>query len=127
MRLVDKIVVVDLVTHHDNLLARTTQYVGHHHIEIRNARLDLNHKENQVGLVDSEHNLTADIILENIVGIDGITARVDNRELLAVPVGLAVVAVASGASCLVNDGLTVANQAVEQSRFAHIGATYDCY
>ena len=114
MRLVYQIVVVHLVAYHDNLLARTTQHVGHHHIEVCDARLNLNHEEDKVGFVDGQHHLTADVILENIVGIDGITSRVDNRKLLAVPVGFAVVAVACGARSLIDNGLTMANQTVEE-------------
>ena len=127
VRLVDEFVVVDLVAHHHDLLARASQHVGHHHVEIGDARLDLHHEEDEIGLVDGQHHLTPYVVLEYVVGIDGIASRVDHRKLLAVPVGLAVMTVARGARRGVDYGLALSHQAVEESRFAHVGAAYDSY
>ncbi len=61
-------------------------------------------------------NLTADFVLEDVFGVDRVAARVDDREFLAVPVGLAVVAVARGAGRRVHDGFALADQPVEEGR-----------
>ena len=123
VRGVDLIVVVDFVADQDDLLRGAAQDVGHERVEVGDARRHLHQKEDHVRLVDGEHHLPADVVFENIVRIDRITARVDHGKLLAVPIGFAVMAVAGRAGRGVHDGLTLSHQTVEECAFAHVGAT----
>ena len=127
MRGEDLVVVVHLVADEDHLLRGAAQDVGHQHVEVGDARGDLHQEEDDVRLVDGQHHLPADFVFENVVGIDGVSARVDHGELLAVPVRLAVVAVSGGSGRGVHDRLPFADQAVEEGRFADVRASYDCY
>ena len=127
VRRIDLVVVVDLVADQQHFFAAPAQNVGHQGVEVGDAGRNLDKKENDVGLVDGQHHLAADFVLEDVFRIDRVTARVDHRKLLAVPVGLAVVAVARGAGRRVDDGFALADQAVEEGALAHVRASYDCY
>ena len=127
VRRVDLVVVVDLVADEDHLLRGAAQDVGHQHVEVGDAGAYLHEKEDHVGLVDGQQDLTADFVLENIFRVDGVPARVDYGKLLAVPVGLAVMTVAGGSGRRVDDGLPFAHEAVEEGAFADIRTAHDCY
>ena len=127
VRGVDLVVVVDLVADEDHLLRGAAQDVGHQHVEVGDAGAYLHEEEDHVGLVDGQQDLTADFVLENILRIDGVPARVDDGKLLAVPVGLAVMAVAGGSGRRVDDGLPFAHEAVEEGAFADVRTAHDCY
>ncbi len=127
VRGVDLVVVVNLVADEDHLFRRAAQDVGHQHVEVRDSGAYLHEEEDHVGLVDGQHHLTADFVFEDVVGIDGVAARVDDGKLLAVPVGLAVMAVAGGSGRRVDDGLPFAHEAVEEGAFADVRTAHDCY
>ena len=127
VREIYQIVVVDLVADDNHRLSRAAQHIGHHHVQIGDSGTDLDHEEYKVGFVYGQHHLTAYILFEEVVAVDGISTRVYYRELLSVPVGFAVVAVARGSGRGIHNGLTLSDQTVEESRFAHVGAAYDCY
>ncbi len=127
MRGVDLVVVVHLVADQHDGLFRAAQHVGHHHVEIGDAGRHLNQKEDHVGLFDGEHHLAADLVLEYIVRIDGVTAGVDDREFPTVPIRFSVVTVAGGSGRGVYDGFSLSHQPVEERTFTHVGATYDGY
>ena len=127
VRRVDQIVVVDLVADQDGAFLGTAQHLCHHHIEVGNACTYLHHKEDNIGLLDGQHHLLANLILEDIVAIDRVTTRVDNRKLTTIPIGLAVVAVTSSTRSRVDNRLTIAHKAVKKGTLAHIRASYYCY
>ena len=127
VRGVDLVVVVDLVADEDHPLRGAPQNVGHEHVQVGDARRDLHDEENYVRLVDGQQHLAADFILENIVRIDRVAARVDHGKFAAVPVALAVVAVARGAGRRIDDGLAFAHEAVEEGALADVRTSYDCY
>ena len=112
----------DLVADEDHLLRGAAQDVGHECVEVGDARRHLHQKEDHVGLVDGQHHLPADVVFEDIVRIDRVSARVDHGKFLAVPIGFAVMAVARRAGRGVHDGLTLSHQTVEKGAFAHVGA-----
>ncbi len=126
VRGVDLVVVIDLVAHEQHLFRAAPQHVCHHHVEVGDSRGDLDQEEDHVGLLDGQDDLTADFVLEYVFRIDGVTARVDDRELLSVPVRFAVVAVACGAGRGVHDCLSPSDQTVEERTFAHVGTSDDC-
>lgn len=127
VREVNLVVVVHLVADEQHLLRGAAQDVGHHHVEVGDARRHLDQKEDDIRLVDGQQHLAADFVLKDILRVDRIAARVDDRELLAVPVGAAVVAVARGTGRGVDDGLALADEPVEEGAFADVGTAYYCY
>ena len=127
VRGVDLVVVVHFVADEDHLFRGAAQDIGHQLVEVGDAGRNLHQKEDHVGLVDGQQYLTADFVFENILRIDGVPARVDDGKLLAVPVGLAVMAVAGGSGRRVDDGLPFAHEAVEEGAFADVRTAHDCY
>ena len=127
VRGVDQVVVIDLVADQQHFFRSAPQDVGHHLIEIRDARIDFDQEQDDVRLFDGEHHLTADVVFENVVRIDRIAAGVDHRKFTSVPVGFTVMAVACRACRRIDDGFALSDQAVEQCAFAHVRASYDRY
>ena len=127
VRRVYLVVVVDFVADEDHFFRRAAQDVGHQHVEVGDAGPYLHEEEDHVRLVDGQQHLTADFVLENILRIDGVSTRIDDRKLLAVPVGLAVMAVAGGSGRRIDDGLPLAHEAVEEGTFADVRTAHDCY
>ncbi len=127
VRRVHLVVVVDLVADQEHFLVAPAQDVGHERVEVGDACRDFHQEQDYIGFVDGQQHLTADFVLEDVFGVDRVAARVDDREFLAVPVGLAVVAVARGAGRRVHDGFALADQPVEKGALAHVRASDDCY
>ena len=121
------VVVIDLVHNQNHLLGGAAQNVGHHHIEVGNAGRDLDHKQNHIGLVDSQHHLTTNLVFEDVVRSDRVTTRIDHRELTTVPIRATIVAVAGCSGSTIDDRLAHTDQTVEEGTFAHVGASYYCY
>ena len=122
-----QIVGVDLVADQNHLLRGAAQDVGHEHVEVGDAGADLHKEEDHVGFVDGQQDLSADLVFEDILRVDGVAAGVDDREFAAVPVGFAVMAVAGGSGRGVDDGLTLTDQAVEEGAFSDVRTSDDCY
>ena len=96
-------------------------------VKVGHAVLYVDHKENHIGLLDCKMHLLVDFFLKNVVAVHYPAASVDNRHLHAVPVHFAILAVARGAACVVDNGGTGLGQSVEEGRLAHIGPTHYCY
>ena len=118
---------IHLVDSQDHGLAATAQDVGNLFVVVGDAGSSLDHEEHQIALLDGNQHLLADLALEHIFAVRSETARIDHRELVAAPFAFAVMAVARHARRFIDDGLADAHQPVEQSRFAHIRASYDSY
>ena len=84
-------------------------------------------EEDGVGLVDGEGDLPAYFLFELVVAAHDVSAGVDDGEVFAVPVGVAVLAVARDAGDGVDDGVACLCEAVEEGGFADIGAADDGY
>ena len=121
------VVVVDLVADEDHLFRSAAQDVGHQHVEVGDAGLDLHEEQNDIGLVDGQQHLTADFVLEDVLRVDGVSARVDHGEFLAVPVRFTVVAVTGGSGRRIDDRLPFAHETVEEGAFADVRTANDCY
>ena len=127
VRRVYLVVVVDLVADEDHLFRCAAQEVGHQHVEVGDAGLDFDQEEDHVSFVDRQQYLAADFVLEDIFRIDSVAARVYHGKFSAVPVGLTVMAVAGGSGRGIDDGLSLADQTVEEGAFADIRTAHDCY
>ena len=82
------------------------------------ARVD--DEEDEVGLLDRRARLLRDLGAERVGGEVVDAARVDQQEVLAVPVGEQLLAVARHAGRLVHDGLPRLGQPVDQRRLADV-------
>ena len=84
------------------------------------ADLGVDDEQQQVGLVDRRRDLAADLDVHRRLRIVGHTAGVDQPERAAVPVGAREMAVARRARFFGDDGLLVADDAVEQRRLSDV-------
>ena len=117
--------VVDLVGGEDDGLGTFAQHFGDVLVHGCEAFAGVDKEEDDVGLVDGEGYLAADFDLEFVVATHDVAAGVDDGEVLAVPVGVAVLAVAGDAGGGVDDGVAAFGEAVEEGGLADIGASDD--
>ncbi len=96
-------------------------------VEVGGAVHGVDDEEYYLCLLDGEVHLAVDLRLEDVVGVDHPSACVDDGEFDAVPVDLAVLAVACGAGGGVDDGCACLCETVEEGGFAYVGAAYYCY
>lgn len=127
MRTVNLIVVIDLIDHQQHLFRTAPQQVGNHHIQIGNSGGDFYHKNHDVAFIDSEQNLLADLLFEDILAAEGISAGIDDRKFTSVPVGSTVMTVARSARRVVDDRLAHAYQPVKQRALAYVRAPHYRY
>src|SRR5688500_4577780 len=81
-------------------------------------RVDYEHEK--IGLLDCLHHLTLDLDVHRNPWIVGEPAGVHEPELTAVPLGAREMPVARGPGFVAYNGAVVADDAVEQSRFADV-------
>ena len=115
--------VVDLVGGEDHGLGALAQHVGHVFVHGGEAFAGVDKEEDDVGLVDGEGHLLAYLDLELVVATHDVAAGVDDGEVFAVPVGVAVLAVAGDAGDGVDDGVAAFGEAVEEGGLADVGAS----
>ena len=83
-------------------------------------------EHDDVGLVHGEDRLLADAGGEDVLGLDGLdAARVDDREVAAIPVRVMVGAVPRDAARLVDDGVAGERDAVDERGLADVRAADD--
>ena len=117
------LLVVGLVGGDEHGLGRAAQELGGVLVGGRRAGRGVDHEHDDVRLVDREPRLDLDLLLDRVAGRDLEAARVDDDEPPAVPLGVAVEAVA-GRPCPVLDDrrARVADDAVEQRGLADVGS-----
>ena len=111
---------VNLVHAENDGLLGAAQHVRYLGIIIRDAGGRLHHEDDGVGLLYGYLHLTADGLLEYILGVGGISAGIDYGELRAAPFAFAVMPVAGDTGGVVHDGLPHAHQTVEEGRFPYV-------
>ena len=116
-----------LVGNDDHRLLRAAQDGSHLVVEVGDAGGRIDHEEDYISLFDGDMHLLIDLLFEDIIGIDHPAAGVDDRELAALPVDLAILAVACGAGSVIDDGAACLRQTVEEGRLPYIGSPYYCY
>ena len=118
-------VVVGLVADDQDGLLGAAEHLSDLLVEVRDAGLDVDHEEDHVGLLQREEHLLADGGLEALGGAGHEAAGVDEIELAAAPVHLAVDPVARDAGLVVDDGVPGLGEAVEERGLAHVRAADD--
>ena len=124
---IEMLVVISLVCYEENRQFGTTQNLGHVHVPACHTVLDITDEKNQIGLFRGNDHLLTDFLLEYIIRIDDPAACIHDGELTAIPVALAILAVAGGTSFIADNRLTTFRKSVEKRRLAHIGTSYNCY
>src|ERR1700680_2494845 len=81
-------------------------------------------QHDHLGLVDGDLGLRLDRGARFVLGgIEVETRGVDDGELTAAPFGHAIKSIAGESGLRIHDGLSPTQDAIEKSRFAHVGAT----
>ena len=112
--------VVDLVREHDHRLLRGPQGDRQLLVARRDPVPGVDDEEDEVGLRDRRARLLRDLGAERVGGEVVDAARVDQEEVLAVPVREQLLAVAGDAGRLVHDRLPRLGQPVDQRRLADV-------
>ena len=108
----------------DDFLLAASQHIGDIFIHGGKTLFGVDKEKYDVGFVDGEGYLFANLYLELVVATHDIATSVDDGEILAVPVGMAILAVAGHARGLIDDRFALFDKAIEQCRLAHIRASY---
>ena len=82
-------------------------------VKVGDAILDVDNKEDDIGLLDGQVHLLVDLALEDVLGVDDPTAGVDHAHLHAVPLHEAILAVTGGATGVVDDGRACLREPIE--------------
>ena len=114
------LVVVGLVGGNQHRRLGRAQQVGGLDVRGRQAGDRVDHQDDQIGLVDCQSRLLLDLLLDGVAGMDLQAAGVDDDEAPAVPLGVAVHAVACGACAILDDGGAVADDSVEKGALADV-------
>jgi len=90
------------------------------------AHAAVDEEDDDLGLLGSHERLRADRGLElvDVARLD--TTGIDEHEVLAVPVGPVIAAIARHTTGLVDDGVRALGDAVHEGRLAHVGTADDC-
>src|SRR5581483_4726136 len=121
------VLIVSLVGYEDHGFGGAPQPFGHVCVGLAHAGARIDHENDDVGLIHGLLGLLFDHG-RKVVGVVGSdTARIDDRERSPRPFGLTVDAIARGTGHILDDGLTLADQAVEQRRLADVRPADDGY
>ena len=119
--------VVSLVGNEHDRQLRTAQYEGHILVKVGQTVLDIYQEQHQVSLFSGHNHLLTNLLLEDVVTVDHPTASIYYRELAAIPLALAILAVACGTCLVAHDGSATVGQSVKQGGLAYIRASYYRY
>ena len=117
------LLVVGLVGSHEHGRLCRPEQIGSLDVGRRHAADGIDHKDDDVRLSDRDPGLLLDLFLDRIARLDLEPPGVDRDEAPAVPLGIAVNAVAGGPGAVFHDGGAVADHAVEQSALADVRTT----
>ena len=118
--------VVELVHQQKDRLVAALEHAGDRLVLLGDAGAAVDHKQDDGGFLGGGERLVADGRGKDVVALERFdTARVDDGELAAVPIGRVIRAVASDAAGLVDDGVRGLGQAVNERGLAHVGASDD--
>ena len=118
--------VVELVHQQKDRLVAALEHAGNRLVLLGDTGAAVDHKQDDGGFLGGGEGLVADGRCKDIVALERLdTARVDDGELAAVPIGRVIRAVARDAAGLVDDGVRGLGQAVNERGLAHVGASDD--
>lgn len=113
--------VVLLVHDEEDGLVLPAQDAGDLLVLVGHAGRAVHHEDDDVGLLAGEKRLLTNARGEDVLRLRGLdAARVDQREVAAVPVGVVIGAVPRDAARLVHDGVTAHRDAVHQRGLADV-------
>ena len=115
---------VQLVDHQKHRLVGLAKDARHLFVVGVDAGAAVHQKHDDVGLARGLERLRADGALERVVVAHLDAARVDEREMDAVPIGLVIGAVTRDAAHLVDDGLVGLRYAVDEGGLADVRASH---
>ena len=119
------LLVVGLVDGHDDRRLGPSQDLGRLEVRRRHARHRIDDEDDDVRLGDGQPGLLLDACLDRVVRIEFEPARVDDHEPAAIPLRVAVQAVAGRPRAVLDDGGAAADDAVEERALADIGTADD--
>ena len=73
-------------------------------VEVGSSIYGINNEENDIGLFDSDGYLFVDFFFKDIFRVDYPATGIDNLKFATTPFYLAILTVARGAGCLVDNG-----------------------
>ena len=115
--------VIDLVGHQVNGNLGLAQQAHHVLIGGGGSHVGIHHKEHGIGQIDGHLCLGSHRRIDALrVGLP--PAGVDKGEVSRVPLRLVRNTVAGHTGCVFDHGLTTTQDAVDQGRFAHVGAAH---
>ena len=118
--------VVELVHQQKDRLVAALEHASDRLVLLGDAGAAVDHKQDDGGFLGGGECLVADGRGKDVVALERLdTARVDDGELAAVPIGRVIRAVARDAAGLVDDGVRGLGQAVNERGLAHVGASDD--
>ena len=118
--------VVELVHQQKDRLVAALEHAGDRLVLLGDSGAAVDHKQDDGGFLGGGERLVADGRGKDVVALERLdTARVDDGELAAVPIGRVIRAVARDAAGLVDDGVRGLGQAVNERGLAHVGASDD--
>ena len=118
--------VVELVHQQKDRLVGALEHAGDRLVLLGDAGAAVDHKQDDGSFLGCGKGLVADGCGKDVIALERLdTARVDDGELAAVPIGRVIRAVARDAAGLVDDGVRGLGQAVNERGLAHVGASDD--
>ena len=118
--------VVELVHQQKDRLVGALEHAGDRLVLLGDAGAAVDHKQDDGSFLGCGKGLVADGCGKDVIALERLdTARVDDGELAAVPIGRVIRAVARDAAGLVDDGVRGLGQAVNERGLAHVGASND--
>ena len=118
--------VVELVHQQKDRLVAALEHASDRLVLLGDAGAAIDHKQDDGGFLGGGERLVADGRGKDVIALERLdTARVDDGELAAVPIGRVIRAVARDAAGLVDDGVRGLGQAVNERGLAHVGASDD--
>ena len=115
--------VVHLVGGKHHRLGTFAQHLGNVLIHGGESFAGVDEEKDDVGLIDGQRYLLPDFHLKFVVAPHDVAAGVDDGESFAVPIGMAVLAIAGDASGFIDDGVTALGEAVEEGGLADVRAS----
>ena len=119
------LLVVGLVDRDDDRGRRAPQDAGRLEVGRRQPGRRVDEEQDDVRLGDGEARLLLDARLDRVVRVELEPARVDDDEAPAVPLGVAVEAVAGRPGAVLDDGRPLAEEPVEQRALADVRSADD--
>ncbi len=119
-------VVVDFIDGQHHRFLGGTQHLGGGDVRGSHAFHHVGHQDDHVGVGHRHLGLLLDQLPDDAFRVGFQTARVQQDEMVVLPPGVGHQTVAGGSRHVADDGLTSADDPVEEGRLADVRPAYDC-